>query len=125
MRASRIFAFGANDALRQRGRGRQERAGDLLRRQAMNFAQRERNLRVRRQRRMTNVKIQAQPIVLDTLLIVHSTGATVATPACSPVSSSASIRAPAHRVNRLEAADTSQARGFAGTPSCSPVRALL
>jgi hypothetical protein len=47
MRASRIFAFAANDPLRQRGRGRQECLRDFLGREAAHFAQRERDLRLR------------------------------------------------------------------------------
>ena len=58
-----------HDSLRQRRRRRQERACDLLRRQPADLAQRQRHLRVRRQRRMAAGEDQPQAVVLDALRI--------------------------------------------------------
>ena len=49
------------------GRRRQERRRDLLRGQAADLAQRERHLRVGRERRVAAGEDQAQPVVLDAL----------------------------------------------------------
>jgi hypothetical protein len=57
------FAFGANDALRERGRGNQESVRDLLGFQAANFSEREGDARVRRERRVAAGKNQSEPIV--------------------------------------------------------------
>ena len=57
----------AHDALRQRGRGEQECLRDFLGREAAHFAQRERHLRLRRERGMAAGEDEAQPIVFDDL----------------------------------------------------------
>ena len=56
-----------DDALRDGWRVHQKRPPDLLRLQPAHFAQRQRDLRIQRQRRMTAGEDQPQPIVLDTL----------------------------------------------------------
>ena len=57
----------ADDPLRQRRRRREERLRDLFRRQAADFAERERHLRVERERRMAAGEDQAQAVVFDAL----------------------------------------------------------
>jgi hypothetical protein len=59
------LALCADDALGDRGRGAQERAGDLFSGEAADLAQRERDLCVWRQRRVAAREHQTQPIVLD------------------------------------------------------------
>ena len=65
MRASRIFRFGADEPLLHRRLGGQERAGDLGRLQAAQGPQRQRDPRLRRERRMAAGEDQPQPIVRD------------------------------------------------------------
>ena len=65
------FAFGAHDALRQRRRRHQKCACDFLRGQAADFAQRQGDTRVRRQRRMAASKNQAQPVIFEAVLRVQ------------------------------------------------------
>ena len=63
------LCFGADDPLRKRRRRREKRLRDLLGRQAAHFTQRQRHLRVRRQRRMAAREDESQPIVLDALVV--------------------------------------------------------
>ena len=57
------LALGAHEALRHRRLGHEERAGDLGRRQAAERAQRERDLRVGRERRVTAREDELQALV--------------------------------------------------------------
>jgi len=59
----------ADDALRERGRRCEKRAGDLLRREPADFAQRERDLRIGGERRVTTGEDESEAIVFDLLVI--------------------------------------------------------
>src|SRR5262245_14927727 len=61
------LGLAANDTLSNRRWRRQERPGDLLGRQPADLAQRERDLRALRQRRMAAGENQAQAIIFDIL----------------------------------------------------------
>ena len=61
--------LGAHDALGERGRAGEKGARDLLGREPAHFAQRERDLRVRRQRRVAAREDEPQPVVLDALVV--------------------------------------------------------
>jgi hypothetical protein len=61
-------AFGAHDALRDRRLGHQEGARDLLRRQAAEQAQRERQARLGGQQRMAGREHQPQEIITDVVI---------------------------------------------------------
>ena len=63
------LGLGADDALGERGRGREKRARDLLGRQAADFAQGECHLRVGGERGVAAGEDQAQPIVFDAFLV--------------------------------------------------------
>ena len=68
------LGLGAHDALRDRRGRRQVSARDLLGRQAADLAQRQRDLRVGRQRRVTAGEDQAQPIIFDVRMLVCDLG---------------------------------------------------
>ena len=59
----------AHDALREGGRGRQEGVRDLLGLQPAHLAQRERHLRVGRERRVAAGEDEPQAVVLDVLFL--------------------------------------------------------
>src|SRR5690349_10826778 len=61
--------LGAHDALGERRRRHEKGARDLFRRQAADFAQRERDLSFRRQRGMTAGEDQTQAIIFDFLVV--------------------------------------------------------
>ena len=110
MRASRIFALARTMRCASVGGRGEERARDLLGREAADLAQRQRDLRVRRQRRVAAGEDQPQPVVLDALVVPLG-----AAPAARPraarrrPSSEASNRARRRmRVDRLEAAGRNQ-----------------
>ena len=65
------LALRADDALGERRRAGEERLGDLLGRQAAHLAQRQRDLRVDRERRVTAREDEAQAIVLDPFAVVR------------------------------------------------------
>jgi hypothetical protein len=63
------LGLGPYDALGQRGWRREERPGDLLRREAADFSQREGNLGIGWQGRVTAGEDQPETIVLHTLIV--------------------------------------------------------
>jgi hypothetical protein len=70
VRNARVANLGlrAHDTLRKRWRSAQKSLGDLLGRQSAHFAQRQRHLRVGRERRMATREDQPQAIVFDALV---------------------------------------------------------
>ena len=103
------------------GAGVRNALRDLLGRQAADLAQRQRDLRVGRQRRMAAGEDQPEPIVLDALRHRPTPSGSSAAISRAPrphrraASKRARRRRPSIALNRP--ADTSQARGLAGTPS--------
>ena len=113
--------LGADDALRDGRRRAEERARDLLGRQAADLAQRQRDPRVRRERRMAAGEDEAQPIVLHDVLLDRPVGgrrhaALRASRRSASSPSDASNRAPApiRSIALKRPAETSQVRGLAG-----------
>ena len=90
----------AHDALRERGRRREECRGDLLGLEAAHFAQRQRDLRVGSERRMAAGEDQAQAVVLDRLGLRRLLGGDRLDLA---VVERVVARAPPDAVDRLEA----------------------
>jgi hypothetical protein len=91
MRVSRIFALARTIRCASVGAGVRKRLRDLLGRQAAHFTQRQRHLRVRRQRRMAAREDESQPIILDALVVRPRRGI-----------EHADIGALAHVVQRIE-----------------------
>ena len=65
------LGLGAHDALRDGGRGREEGRGDLFGGETADFAQRQRHLRVGRERRVAAREDQAQTIVFELFLFIE------------------------------------------------------
>ena len=108
-----------DDALRDRGRRREKRAGNLLRREAAHFAQRERDLRVGRERGVTTGKDESKAVVFD--LVVIQFGRGVMLVASRSVTSMSFASNRARRLTRSmdlkRPVEMSHARGLAGIPS--------
>ena len=107
------LALRAHEPLRHRRLGDEERARDLVRPEPAQRAQRQRDLGIERERRMTAGEDELEPLVGDRRL-VHGR------PRCCAArraggSSRASVRSRRMRsIARLRAVVTSQARGWAG-----------
>ncbi len=96
--------LGTDDPLRQ-GRGRGEvSASDLLCRQATHFAQREGDLRIRRQSRMTTCEDQPQPIIFHLFILPRSVVFGCVEPVGNLDLGCVKARAAADAVDGLEAA---------------------
>ena len=111
-----------HDALRQRRSRAQEGLRDLLGREPADFAQRECDLGVGRERRMAAGEDEAQPIVGDTFVVERLGIVRDRLDFVGPSSIESNRerrRMPSMALKRP--ADTSQARGFAGTPSRRPL----
>ena len=105
----------ADDALRQRGRRREKRLRDLLRRQTADLAQRERHLRIGRQGRVAAREDEAQPIVFDALFVRPRRGVDDGDVRfVADVVERVETLAPAHAVDRLEASGRHQPRARIG-----------
>ena len=105
MRASRIFALARTIRCASVGGGAEERLRDLLGGEAADLAQRERHLRVGRQRRVAAGEDEAQAIVLDVFVVPgRRCRREWPRPARRRPPSTIEARAPADAVDRLEAA---------------------
>ena len=115
MRAARIFRLGAHDPLGHRRPG-QEGAGDLLGGEAAHLTQRHRDLGVGRQGRMAAGEDEAQPVVLEALVVL------VGGPAAAPVRRLAEQAVEPgtspEPIDRLEAAGRDEPG--AGLAACRP-----
>jgi hypothetical protein len=96
--------------LRERRRRHQIGLRDLFRPQAAHLAQRQRHLRVGRQRRMAAGEDQPQPIILDTLFVGPGVGRNGDLLCGTRFVELIEPRLPAQAVNRLEAARRHQPR---------------
>ena len=118
--------LGAADALRHRRFGHQERAGDLGRGQAADGAQRQRDGRRARQRRMAAHEQQDQRVVLRRPVVAIGAAATSSRldaprrPRVSRRRRAISLRT--WSVMRRDATWISQPRGLSGTPSRRPLQ---
>ena len=101
----------AHDALGERGRGREKGARDLLGREPADFAQRERDLRVRREGRMAAGEDEAQAIVFYAFLLGFRCDLRVGVQLVGKLGERCiEPRAPADLVDRLEAARRNEPR---------------
>src|SRR5208283_728079 len=97
------LCLGAHNALRQRRRRSEKCPGDLLRGQAADLAQSERNLSFRRQSGMATREDQTEAIILD-LLLIEGNVVDARFHVGNKISlCSIEARAPAHNVYGLEA----------------------
>ena len=95
------FCLRPHDALRERGRGAQERLRDLFGGEPADLAQRERDLRVRRERRVAAREDQTQPVVFDRF-VARRRFVGDRLDLVDPVLERVEARAPADAVDRLE-----------------------
>ena len=116
----RDFGLCADDSLGERRWSGERSAGDFFCREAAYFAERERDLGLRRQGRVAAGEDQPQSIVLDALVAGYvATAARLGFQRRQDASEMASKRAR-RRITSIalkRPAETSHARGFAGTPS--------
>ena len=110
------LALRAHEPLRHRRLGDEEGARDLVGRQAAERPQRERDLRVERERRVAAGEEQLEPLVRDRRR--RPSSSSVASGTSSSRVFAASVRSRRMRsIARLRAVVTSHARGLAGAPS--------
>ncbi len=92
----------ADDALRNRWRRREEGASDFFRGQTANFAERQRDLRVGRKRRMAAREYQPQPVIVQCGRVLVALEGFIKTPG-ELGQRSVESRAPADRIDGFEA----------------------
>ena len=105
------LGLGAHDALGERGSAGEEGAGDLLGGEPAHFAERQRDLRVGRERRMAAGEDEPEPVVLDRLIVrSHHLLGLSREPLGDLVARGIEAGIPADAVDRLEAAGGHQPR---------------
>ena len=103
--------LGADDALSDSWRIHEKRAADFFGRQPAHFAQRQRHLRIQRQRRMATGENQPQPIVLDVIFTrLRGIKGTCGNPLRKLRQRCVVAGTPAHAVDRFEAAGRDEPR---------------
>ena len=114
----------AHEPLGHRRLGDEERAGDLLRRQAAERAQRQRDLRLARECGMAAREDQAQPFVGNRLVLLAVCGPARA-PRAAPSCAGASARAGSGRSPGCARSSAATRRGCRGRPRAASARARL